>query len=320
MFRLLLVLIFPLLISACSSTSRAIRAADGEYFLIADDKVRVGFTCFAGYGLTPGVRSYMDDLKSLQWKGNVDANGRATGFGGVFAIYEDGLLEVFEGEMENGYPKKGSYGEYFSGNENDGFSEYFLAYKKGGSIDKKNMSYYRGMFYGCGKDGIGEQVSWSNGNQYKYRGSFYLNTFNGQGVQTNPDNIYVGEFVKNYRQGFGELKDLSGKTIKKGNWFQDGFIATQDVWQAEQAYEARNEAYRKKQAQRQAEIDSANAASNADWRAAVDASKTCGWACMNQKSLDAELKRMQAAHNAGTMRTLQSSCESKYGTNSSACR
>ena len=74
------------------------------------------------------------------------------------------------------------------------------------------------------KDGLrhGEDGTLTNA-KLKYQGSFILNKFHCEGVLTNEQGTYEGNFEQGHKQGSGTMFYLNG-SVFRGNWQYNMFV------------------------------------------------------------------------------------------------
>ena len=92
-----------------------------------------------------------------------------------------------------------------------------------GSETMPNGDYYEGGYRSGQRHGEGVFKKRSD---YEYVGMFRFGQFHGKGAKNFANgNVFTGEFKDGLEEGYGELKDAVGRTIKKGLWVNGSFAS-----------------------------------------------------------------------------------------------
>ena len=106
-----------------------------------------------------------------------------------------------------------------------------LPHGQGTEILFDGRSRFVGTFFEGNK--VAGVMTWGENAEYVYEGRFANNTFNGRGVMRSPEGVYYGDFVDGHKHGVGEMHNLEGAVMYRGNWansMHDAFIQSQGNW------------------------------------------------------------------------------------------
>jgi len=92
-----------------------------------------------------------------------------------------------------------------------------------GTETMANGDYYEGGYRSGQRHGEGV---FKKRGEYEYVGMFRFGQFHGKGTKSFTNgNVFNGEFKDGLEEGYGELKDTVGRTIKKGLWVNGSFAS-----------------------------------------------------------------------------------------------